>query len=94
LQPGDHLARRGRLDRVPLEYSIEWLTCAIGSRPGAVMAGWPVLLKIVYLLVRQILGLAVLIFRGDGAREAELPVLRHDRDSKFTAAFDGVFWCQ
>jgi hypothetical protein len=36
---------RGRLDRVPLEYSIEWLTCAIGGRPGAVMAGWPVLLK-------------------------------------------------
>ena len=23
-----------------------------------------------------------------------VPVLRHDRDSKFTAAFDGVFWCQ
>ena len=30
------------------------------------------LLKIVYLLVRQVLGLAVLIFRGDGAKEAEL----------------------
>jgi len=37
-----------------------------------------VLLKIVYLLVRQILGLAVLSFRGDGAKEAELLVLRHE----------------
>ena len=36
------------------------------------------LLKIVYLLVRQVLGLAVLIFRGDGAKEAELLVLRHE----------------
>jgi hypothetical protein len=34
-----------------------------------------VLLKIVYLLVRQVLGLAVLMFRGDGA---ELLVLRHE----------------
>lgn len=42
------------------------------------MAGWPVLLKTVYLLGRQVLGLAVLMFRGDGAREAELPVLRHE----------------
>jgi putative transposase len=37
-----------------------------------------VLLKIVYLLVRQILGLAVLVFRGDGPRNAELLVLRHE----------------
>jgi putative transposase len=37
-----------------------------------------VLLKIVYLLVRQVLGLAVLMFRGDGAKEAELLVLRHE----------------
>ncbi len=28
-------------DLVPLEYSIEWLTCAIGSRSGSVMVGWP-----------------------------------------------------
>ena len=28
-------------DRVPLEYSTEWLTCPIASRPVAVMVGWP-----------------------------------------------------
>jgi hypothetical protein len=28
-------------DLVPLEYSIEWLTCAIASRLGTVMVGWP-----------------------------------------------------
>jgi len=37
-----------------------------------------VLLKIVYLLVRQVLGLAVLVFRGDRARDAELLVVRHE----------------
>jgi putative transposase len=37
-----------------------------------------VLLKIVYLLVRRILGLAVLLFRRDMAKEAELLVLRHE----------------
>jgi putative transposase len=36
------------------------------------------LLKIVYLLVRQVLGLAVLVFRGNRARDAELLVLRHE----------------
>ncbi len=36
------------------------------------------LLKIVYLLVRQVPGLAILMFRGDGAKEAELLVLRHE----------------
>ncbi len=36
------------------------------------------LLKIVYLLVRRILGLAVLLFREDMAKDAELPVLRHE----------------
>ena len=35
-------------------------------------------LKIVYLLVRRILGLAVLVFRGDRAKDAELLVLRHE----------------
>jgi hypothetical protein len=28
-------------DPVPLEYSIEWLTCAIASRLDVVMVGWP-----------------------------------------------------
>jgi putative transposase len=37
-----------------------------------------VLLKIVYLLVRRILGLAVLLFRKDMAKDAELLVLRHE----------------
>ena len=41
------------------------------------MAG-PVLLSIVYLLVRRILGLAVLLFRRDMAKDAELLVLRHE----------------
>jgi putative transposase len=37
-----------------------------------------VLLKIVYLLVRRILGMVVVVFRGDWARDAELLVLRHE----------------
>ena len=37
-----------------------------------------VLLKIVYLLVRRLLSLAVLVFRGDPAKDAELLVLRHE----------------
>jgi hypothetical protein len=36
-----------------------------------------VLLKIVYLLTCRVLGLAVLVFRGDRAKDAELLVLRH-----------------
>jgi hypothetical protein len=37
-----------------------------------------VLLKIVYLLTSRVLGLAVLMFRGDRAKYAELLVLRHE----------------
>jgi putative transposase len=37
-----------------------------------------VLLKIVYLLTCRVLGVAVLLFRGDRARAAELLVLRHE----------------
>lgn len=36
------------------------------------------LLKIIYLLTCRVLGLAVLVFRGDLAKEAELLVLRHE----------------
>ncbi len=36
------------------------------------------LLKIVYLLTRRVLGLAVLVFRRDLAKDAELLVLRHE----------------
>jgi transposase InsO family protein len=37
-----------------------------------------VLLTIVYLMVRRVLGLLVLVFRGDLAKDAELLVLRHE----------------
>jgi transposase len=37
-----------------------------------------VLLKIAYLLTCRVLGLAVLVFRGDRAKDAELLVLRHE----------------
>jgi hypothetical protein len=37
-----------------------------------------VLLKIVYLLICRLLGLAVLVFRKDLAKDAELLVLRHE----------------
>jgi hypothetical protein len=37
-----------------------------------------VLLKVVYLLVRRILGLAVLVLRKDLAKDAELLVVRHE----------------
>ena len=36
------------------------------------------LLKIVYLLTCRVLGLAVLVFRGDLTKDAELLVLRHE----------------
>ena len=41
------------------------------------MAG-RMLLKIVYMLVRRVLGLALLLFREDLAKDAELLVLRHE----------------
>jgi hypothetical protein len=37
-----------------------------------------VLLKIVYLLTGRVPGVAVLVFRGDQAKAAELLVLRHE----------------
>jgi putative transposase len=39
---------------------------------------WRVLLKIMYLLTCRVLSLAVLVFRGDLAEDAELLVLRHE----------------
>ena len=36
------------------------------------------LLKIVYVLVRRLLSLVVLVFRGDRAKDTELLVLRHE----------------
>ena len=41
------------------------------------MAG-RVLLKIVYVLVRRVLGFAVLVFRRDLTKDAELLALRHE----------------
>ncbi len=41
------------------------------------MAG-QILLKIVYLLTCRVLGVAVLVLRGDRAKDAELLVLRHE----------------
>jgi len=37
-----------------------------------------VLLKVMYLLTCRVLGLAVLVFRGDLAKDAELLVVRHE----------------
>ena len=39
---------------------------------------WRVLLKIVYVVTCRVLSLAVLVFRGDLAKDAELLVLRHE----------------
>ena len=62
---------------VPPEYSIEWLACTIASRQATVMVGWPGAAQD-RLLVRRVLGLAVLAFRGDLAKDAELLVFRHE----------------
>ena len=63
---------------MPPEYWIRGLT----SRSAAAAGGWwladRVLLKIVYLLMRCLLSLAVLAFRGNQARDAKLLVLRHE----------------
>jgi hypothetical protein len=55
---------------VPLEYSIGSLTCAFASRLDVVLVtvACRVLLKSVYLLTRQVLGLVGLVFRGDLAK--------------------------
>ena len=64
---------------MPLEYSIAWLTCAVASRLDAVMVGWPGAAQDrLPADVRRVLGLAVLVFRGDLAKDAELLVLRHE----------------
>ena len=65
-------------DGVALEYSIGWVICTLGrhdGRSGGWLAGY---CKIIYLLTCRVLGLAVLVFRGDKAKDAELLVLRHD----------------
>ena len=42
------------------------------------MVGWPGATQIVYLVVRRLLGLAVLVLRTDLAKDAELLVPRHE----------------
>ena len=39
---------------------------------------WRVLLKIAYVLTCRVLSLAVVVFRGDLSKDAELLVLRHE----------------
>jgi hypothetical protein len=51
--------------------------CTVADMTGAVVVGLGVLLKIAYLLTCWMLGLAVLVFRSDRAKDVELLVLRH-----------------
>jgi putative transposase len=53
------------------------LTFIVADRPEVVMAG-RVLLKIVYVLGCRILGLIVVLSRGDQAASAEVLALRHE----------------
>jgi hypothetical protein len=61
---------------VPLEYSVAWLTCAVADSWTWRWLGGRVLLKVVSVLTCRILGLIVVLFRGDlrGSR-TRLPVL-------------------
>jgi putative transposase len=61
---------------VPLEYSVAWLTCAVAD--SWTWLGGRVLLKVVYVLTCRILGLIVVLFRGDQAAVTEVLVLRHE----------------
>jgi putative transposase len=64
---------------VPLEYSITRLICSVTCGLEAVMLAGRVLLKIVYLLLRRVLGFAVLVaFRRDLTKDAELLALRYE----------------
>jgi hypothetical protein len=63
---------------VPPEYSIEWPTCAIASRLGAVMVGWPGATQDLLPAECRVLGVAVLVFRGDRVQAAERLVLQHE----------------
>src|SRR5262249_47745305 len=79
LRHGGLAQRRARgAQVVPLEYSIEWLTALSPADSTRSWLADRVLLKIVYLLIRRILGLAVLVSRTDLAKDAELLVLRHE----------------
>ena len=75
---GDERGDAAQVDPVPLEESIERLTCAIACGQDAVIVGRPGATQDRRLLVCRILGLAVLMLRGQEAKEAELLVLRHE----------------
>jgi hypothetical protein len=62
------IVRDALADAVPLEYSIEWLTCAIASRLDVVMVGLPGAAQDRLPAHVPVLGLAVLAFRGTGRR--------------------------
>ena len=66
------------LGRVPLEYSIAWVTCTVANMMNALMVGLPGAAQDRLPLTCRVLGLAVLVFRGDRAKDAELLVLRHE----------------
>jgi hypothetical protein len=63
---------------VPLENSNAWLICADACGREAVMVAGRVPIKIICLMVRLVAALAVLVFRKELAKEAELLVLRHE----------------
>ena len=65
-------------DPVPLEYSIEWLTCAIGSRPGVVVVRWPGAAQDRLLAGSPGTRPGYPDVPRDGPKEVELLVLRHE----------------
>jgi putative transposase len=54
------------------------VTCTVADGWTQWWLACGVVLKIVYLLACRVLGLAVLVFRGERAKDAELLVLRHE----------------
>ena len=67
-----------RRRNLPLEYSIERLTCAVASRIDALMVGWTgCCSRSSTCWSRRIFAWLVLLFRTNMAKDAELLVLRH-----------------
>ena len=79
-------------DPVPPEYSIERLTCAIASRLDVVMVGWPGAAQDRLSADVPVLGVAVLVFRGDRAKAAELLVCQGDIRKCPVAVMGGARW--
>jgi hypothetical protein len=70
--------RRLRACPVPLEYSLGWLTCAIADRLDTVIVGWAGDAQDRLRTDLPILGLIVVLSRGDQTAAAEVLVLRHE----------------